>query len=245
MAITAGAAGPRLSATAIRLRGDASAAAKALMSPAPSTGAALEADPIAALAKPSTGGLSVFGAQDVNGVTTTLSPGIYNGGIRVRNGGTARFQAGVYILRGGGSDYGLTTSGTSSLTRVNPWDGVLLFNTNSTYPAAGSTCGPISMAATGTVDLAAPASGTYDGLLLWQDPNCTGDQEMTVTSSWTSFVGTVYLPGSGSRLTMTLNNSVALGAQLVVFRLTVVNSQTLTLNISPTRIFGKTPTLVE
>lgn len=207
------------------------------MSPAPTTGVAAAADPFLALAGPSTTGVPVFGGQTITNGTVTLNPGVYSGLISVGNLGVARLNAGSYIFRAG-----LTTTGTGSLVLAGA-GGVLLYNANGSYPAAGGACGNFSLAGTGTMTLAASKTGSYAGMLIFQHRTCAGGVAVTVRTG-TSLSGTIYVPAA--TLTMTAANNVTIASQIVAYELVIAGSGTLTMNFTPASITGtRVPSLVE
>jgi Putative Flp pilus-assembly TadE/G-like len=96
------------------------------------------------------------------GTTVHIPPGTYCGGITIT--GTIQnvvFDSGSYILVGGG----LQINGGVNVTGA----GVTFFNT---YPGTlTNKYGAIDIEGTGTVNLSAPTSGPYAGLLFYQDPS--------------------------------------------------------------------------
>ena len=165
--------------------------------PPPETGVTVPVnDPFAAYPPPDTDGVPVRTCCG-----PVLSPGIYPGGINTS--GTVTMQPGIYILQGGG----LSLQGGAS--RISG-TGVLIFNTTSSYPATGGTCGPIEFQSN-SFDLTAPTSGTYRGLVLWQDAACTLPMSLGGSASG-QVVGTIYLPTAafemGGSSTVNLNSAV-------------------------------------
>jgi hypothetical protein len=226
-----------LTATFHRVTGNVKAGEAAQMIPAPTTGVAAAADPFVSLAGPSTTGLPVFGGQTITNATVTLSPGVYTGLVTVGNLGIARLNAGNYIFRAG-----LTTTGSGSLVLAGS-GGVLLYNANASYPAAGGSCGNLSLAGTGTMTLSASRTGSYAGMLLFQDRNCTNATALTVRTG-TSLAGTFYVPAA--TLTITVANNVTIASQIVAYELTVAGTSTLTMTFTPASITGtRVPSLVE
>ncbi|HEV2198260.1 MAG TPA: pilus assembly protein TadG-related protein [Bryobacteraceae bacterium] len=99
------------------------------------------------------------GTKITTGLTVTLSPGTYCGGISITGSvQNVIFSPGEYILVGGGLSIngGVNVSGS----------GVTFFNT---YDQSNKY-GAISITGSGTVDFTAPTSGTDKGLLFYQDP---------------------------------------------------------------------------
>jgi hypothetical protein len=110
---------------------------------------------------PSYGSCTANNYKVTNGTTVTIPSGTYCGGISI-SGSVQNivFSGGSYILVGGG----LTINGSVNVTGT----GVTFFDT---YPNSQSNkYGAISITGSGTVNLSAPTSGTYKGLLFYQDP---------------------------------------------------------------------------
>jgi len=229
--------GGQLIATFHRVTGNVTPANAARMSPAPTTGVAAAADPFASLAGPSTTGVPVFAGQTITNATVTLSPGVYTGLVTVGNNGIAQLSAGNYIFRAG-----LTATGTGSVVLAGT-GGVLLYNANANYPAVGGSCGSLSLAGTGTMTLSASRTGSYAGMLVFQDRSCTGGAALTVRTA-TSLGGTLYVPAA--TLTISVANSVTIASQIVADRLTLSGNNTLTMTFTPASVVGtRVPSLVE
>lgn len=227
----------RLTATFHRVTGNVKAGDAAQMTPAPTTGVAAAANPFASVVGPTTTGVPVYGGQTITNGTVTLSPGVYTGLISVGNLGIARLNAGNYIFRAG-----LTTTGTGSLVLAGS-GGVLLYNANASYPAAGGACGNVSLAGTGTMTLAASRTGSYAGMVIFQDRNCANGAALTVRTG-TSLSGTLYVPAA--TLTITAANGVTIASQIVAHELTLSGNNTLTMTFTPASITGtRVPSLVE
>jgi len=170
------------------------------ISPTPNTGVVPMEDPLGYLQPPSPPCTSTTGCNaadcsahptltQVNG-TTTLQPGTYCGGIRVKNG-TATLSPGTYILVGGG----LSTQDTNSHIR-----GSDLFFYN-TYNAANAYS-PIDFNASSDVQIAAATSGAYAGVLFMQDRGCctsTMPAESFQGGATSFFEGILYFPKSQVR----------------------------------------------
>lgn len=232
--------GDQLTGMYHRVTGNVTPAVAGRMSPAPTVGVAATADPFATLSGPSTTGLPLFSGQTISGVTATLNPGVYSGLVTVGSNGIARLGAGVYVFQAG-----LRSTNNGSIVPATT-GGVLIYNTYSNYPSApgaSPSCGSISLAGTGQLTLAAAKSGSYAGMVLFQDRNCATDAAITVRAS-TSLGGSAYLPAA--LLTVTLAGDTTMNSQVVASRLTVTGSFVLTLNFAPGSVTGRrVPSLLE
>jgi Flp pilus assembly protein TadG len=139
--------------------------------PSAITNAPRVGDPFSGLATPSPGP-----AQSVpNGSgNKTLSPGTYSGGMDLK--GNVTLNPGVYYVTGGDfkTNSGATVSGT----------GVTI------YMAAGSN---VSMNGNSTVDIQAPTSGTYSGVLFFGDRSGTGINTFNGNNT-SHLTGDLYFP---------------------------------------------------
>jgi len=232
--------GHRLTGMYHRVTGNVSGGVAGRMSPAPTVGVAATADPFATLTGPSTTGLPLYSGQTISGVTVTLNPGVYGGLVTVGSNGIARLNPGVYVFQAG---FRSTNNGSIVPATTG---GVLIYNTYSNYPSApgGSpSCGSISFAGTGQLTLAASKSGSYAGMVLFQDRSCTTNAAITVGAG-TSFAGSAYLPAA--LFTVTLAGDTTMSSQIVANRLTVTGSFVLTLNFTPGSVTGRrVPSLLE
>ena len=87
----------------------------------------------------------------------TLGPGNYCSGISVKGNKDVVLTAGTYVITGGGVDFNGT--GTVSGTGVTLYFG----------PGGGSITFPWNQ----TIKLTAPTTGTYAGILVYQNPGNT------------------------------------------------------------------------
>lgn len=153
------------------------------ISPAPSTGAASVADPLGSLSAPSGGACNYTNYSPGYGHWTP-SPGVYCGGITINNGATAAFSPGVYYVEGGGVDFG----GGATITGT----GVIFYLTsNATYAYKSAE---IDNGV--NVTLSAPSSGTYQGILFFQDrsePTSAAAASFAGGANM-SLAGTLYFP---------------------------------------------------
>lgn len=184
--------GASITAQSIEVGGGYSGAASAF-NPTPQTGVAPLPDPLTNLQVPTYSGCD-FSNVKISGGTTSLTAGVYCGGITI-SGATVAFAKGTYILNGGG----LTISGGSSSVTG---DGVTFLNTSNGYAYK-----PITISGGGYVNLSAATSGDFTGILFFQDRNITSSAQNTISGGSTTVLGgTLYFPttklvysgGSGS-----------------------------------------------
>jgi hypothetical protein len=137
-------------------------------------------------------------STDANGVTT-YTPGSYNN-ITINSTDKVIFQPGVYTIDGnfkinGGASVcggGVATfgAGTMTCTQDGAGDGASFYMTgnNSTFTTNGSD----------TVEMYAPNSGTYEGLLFYQSPS---NNDATFNGTGASFFqGALYAPDAKIRM---------------------------------------------
>jgi len=123
-----------------------------------------------------------------NGVTVTIPPGTYCGGISISGSVTnVIFSPGQFILVGGG----LSINGGVNVTG----SAVSFFNT---YPGTQSNkYDAISINGSGSVTLTAPTSGNYKALLFYQDPRVSwsASNGSIITGAANSvYNGIIYFP---------------------------------------------------
>ena len=166
------------------------------ITPTPNTGVTPFPDPLRGLPVPSPCD-SAGGCNSANcsahptrlsiNADTTLYPGTYCGGIWVKNA-TVTFSPGQYIIVGGG----IGTQDTNSHIRGT---NTFFYNTYNSANAYGA----FDFNANSDVQLSAPTSGTYAGILAFQDRNCcvAGSITESFQGGATSFYeGTIYYPKS-------------------------------------------------
>lgn len=190
------------------------------ITPAPLTGQPYFKDPLAWLPAVPVSSLPVIknARWVLNNQTETLQPGVYKGGIQLKNTSVAMLRPGIYVFDGGGLDIGAQASVCSISSAGSPTDctnwstkcsdadcGVLLFN-RGTQSGSGAM-GQITDGAGATVLLKAyddramgGAYPEYRNLLLWQDgtPAATNSyaQPTVLLNGGGSFniSGTIYAP---------------------------------------------------
>ena len=144
--------------------------------------------------------------------TPTLSPGTYCNGITIKGNTTATFSPGPYILMGGG----LKVSGSATLNGT----GVTFFLTQGlTY-----TYGPLSISGTTVLNLKAPESGPFYGILFHQDPSIAANQ------AGSTLTGSVSLTGEGVFYFPTTNLAWSGSASGNQSRYLILIADTVTLN---------------
>ena len=130
-------------------------------------------DPFAGLAQPAVSGacLSLPGGL----AAMTLSPGRYCGGGNLK--GTKTFSSGVYVMDGGTFriNSGAIVSG-SSVTFFLTNDATVDFNGNA------------------DIDLSAPTSGTYKGILFYGDPDNSYNSNKFNGTASSKLTGALYFP---------------------------------------------------
>jgi hypothetical protein len=165
-------------------------------------------DPLAYLPKPSVPACGTSttnpytgspGPLDLKSSSFTLNPGNYCGGIVVELGANVTFTGSTtdaYVLTStSGSNGGLTVNvNAGTLTGSN----VMFYNSGPQ--------GSINFQG-GTVNLAAPTSGTYQGVLFFQDANTAGATFGAGIASGSSLTGAFYFPNADD-----LSFAVDLGA---------------------------------
>jgi hypothetical protein len=176
-------------------------------SPAPVSGVAAVANPLQNLTGPSSTGITNYGAVAISGSTSrTINPGIYSQ-ISISGNALVTFNPGLYLIEGGG----FTVSGTASVVG----SGVTLYNTSSNYPSATGAYGGITLSGSGSINLSAPISGPYTGVVILQPSANT--RALSVSGNATGLVGTLYAPAAQ----VIISGNARLNAALVVDRLSI------------------------
>jgi len=185
----------------------------ASVTPTPTTGTTAVADPLASLPAPTYSGCD-HTSFSASGGTYTLNPGVYCAGISITGQTTLTLNPGIYILNGGGLS---STSANTSITG----NGVFFYNTSNGY-----SFGPLSLAGGTSITLTAPTSGTYQGILWFQDRAITSSATNSfVGGSTFNTSGAIYMP-TGS-LDFKGNSSTAQTMALIVDSLDVVGTSAL------------------
>jgi Flp pilus assembly protein TadG len=153
------------------------------ITPVPATGCPRLADPLAALPTPTR--WPTNHCDHTNGTfgpgTFTLSPGVYCGGIEVKADTTVTLQPGVYQIVGGGSFK--ATSGSRVVG-----DGVHI------NVGSGAGSGTIDLRGTPELELSAPLTGDYAGVVLYADRSQSGRTHYITGNANMDIDGTLYAP---------------------------------------------------
>jgi hypothetical protein len=178
--------------------------------PNATTGAPQRPDPFASYPKPSISGMTVYSSLP-GGNPMVLYPGIYTVPISAAGGTTIILTSGIYIVKDG-----INGSGNADLQ--SGAGGVFIFNTVMDYPASTGTCRAIRLSGNAQSTLAPMTTGTYAGLLFYQDTACTQAFYISGNGSLAAS-GTIYLPTA--TFVMDGTNATLTGSQLVANRVDV------------------------
>jgi hypothetical protein len=172
--------------------------------PAPVTGIAPVSDPFGSLTPPQYDPASCV-APPANGNWGPAAVGgtvCYSGNIKIQN--TVTMSGGTYVFTG---DLDFTGGGVLNGT------GVTLYFAGPNGQLGGNGSG------TTTINLTAPTTGNYPGILIYQDPNDTNTGEFNGTPIET-FTGIVYMPSATFELSGNTsfggNNTTTLTTDLIV-----------------------------
>jgi hypothetical protein len=200
-----------ISAQAIGIVGNYSQTGSGSISPTPTTGMTAVSDPLS-LTAPSYVASSCNAAFNHSGSSSVTIPGpstpggtICYDGISNTGGGTITFPTGTYVINGN-----FTNSGSSGLSGLS---GVTF------YMAPGNNT--LSISGSGTINLSAPNTGVYSGILFYQDLGDTKTMSISGSSSGT-FSGIFYAPGA--ELDLTGSAGAAFDTDLVVSSLKITGS---------------------
>jgi Flp pilus assembly protein TadG len=173
-----------LTATSIGIVGGYSVSSGSAVNPNPTTGVAPINDPLASLMPPSFSASSCLTNPNFGGGGTyTVGAGgttCYNG-LTVAGGTTVYFNPGVYVINGA-----FSVSGGAALSG----SGVTFYLT----PGAS-----VSITGGGVLDLIAPTSGTYNGILFYEDRSDTQSGSIA-GGAYSTLEGILYFPDASLAL---------------------------------------------
>ena len=171
----------KLNVLSLKVVGGAVLSNNATVSPTPLTGMYPVEDPFKSLPAPDYAGCDYTNLQPHG--TVTLSPGVYCGGLKISSGSTITFSPGNYILNGGGL---MVSSSNATLTGSE----VMFYNTSNGY-----SFGTITITGGATINLSAPRSGTYKGVLFFQDRNINSSANNGIGGGANeTYTGSIYMP---------------------------------------------------
>jgi hypothetical protein len=196
-----------ITAPTIGVVGGYSAGGSSTLTPTPKTGVIAASDPLSYVPAPTVGScahtnFSLNGSSGSSGSPYQLYAGTYCGGISVHGNAVLHFNAGTYVLAGGGMNISANTTMTGS--------GITFYNTTGT-----GGYGAISFNGNSQANFSAPTSGPLAGILFFQDRSIPGSAAGSTISgnSSSTFDGALYFPTT----TLSFNgNSSANGYSIVV-----------------------------
>jgi hypothetical protein len=180
-----------------------------------------QADPYASLANPSIGNGSNAGNVGSNQVKS-LNPGTY-AGMKIQ--GTANLAPGVYYIDGGSLSIG-------SQAVVNG-TGVTFVLTSKSAGTSPSSIATMDINGGSTLNITAPTTGTYAGVLMYQDrraPN-VGQTNNINGNSVSKLQGAIYFPNQEVQFTGTSGMNINC-IKLVARRITFIGNSTIN-NVCP------------
>lgn len=173
------------------------------ISPAAQTGVPTTTDPFATMDPPDIGSCTNSGVTLGSHDTLTISPGVYCGGINLGSQSSLTMQPGVYVIQNG-----LYIGGQATLTGT----GVTIY----------LQTGGVTMNGGASVNLTAPTSGTWQGILFYQARGNTTASNL-VGGTGQLMNGVLYFPSAN--LTYTGGSSAtATQTTLVADTLTMVGN---------------------
>jgi len=135
------------------------------ITPAPVTGARSAGDPLAGIPAPSEGSCTPL--PNLGHGSNVMDPGTYCGALSLNSNLSLTMNPGTYVFKSGGtSSCGFSASGNSSVTA----NGVTIY--------VKDTCS-VSITGNGNINMSAPSSGLYQGVLFFEDRNDTTSSSLT------------------------------------------------------------------
>jgi len=159
-------------------------------------------DPLSDLEPPTFGGCDHTNTKYSSG-SHTLSPGVYCKGISLSSTAQVEFEPGVYIIDGGS----LSATGNSAQMHG---EGVTFFFTDG---------GSLGLAGQGSIELSAPTSGDYKGILFFGDPEEPAGLGHSVSGGANMvYEGTMYFPTGDLSFTGNGSGSTVAGYTVAIAR---------------------------
>jgi hypothetical protein len=175
-------------------------------------------DPYASLANPSPGSCTYNPFSAPGGSSITLSPGTYCGGLTVSSYNNVYFTAGTYYIANG--NLSITSSNNVTCSNCTGGAGVTFVLTQTT--GNNNDIGGVNISSENNVTLSAPSSGTYAGILVYQDRRASVGT-MTSTTKYfnvsslnnATLNGAIYFPNN--RIQVSSINNVGANATCTVW----------------------------
>jgi Flp pilus assembly protein TadG len=184
-------------------RGSLYATSYGHMVPAPSAAMTNQStsivDPYASLSTPAPGVCTYTNYQEPSGSTLTLTAGTYCGGLTITSKANIYFTAGTYYISNG--DLVLQSDNTISCSNCTSGAGVTFVLTQTS--GNNADIGGASITSQNSVTLSAPNSGTYKGVLFYQDRRVAAGTMQSTSKIFTlsslntaTLSGAVYFPNN-------------------------------------------------
>jgi hypothetical protein len=128
-----------------------------------------------------------------------------------------------------GGDLDIDTTSIDPVT-LQQCDGqVFIFNTTSNYPSSGGTCTGAVVSGNHDITLNAMTTGTYAGMLFYQDSSCTAALSWGGTSFALTSTGTIYLPNAA----FTANGQPTIAGGQIVAKTVNLGNATMDITFNP------------
>lgn len=195
-----------ITASTIGVVGGYSSNGNVTFAPTPKKGIVAAADPLAYVQAPSYGAcghtnFSLNGNNGTSGSPYQMYAGVYCGGISVNGNSYLKFNAGTYVLAGGG----MLINGNSTTIGT----GVTFYNTTGSggYKA-------ITLNGNVVLNLSAPTSGALSGILFFQDRTIASGSAPSIINgnSGSTIDGALYFPTT----TLTYNGNSSINGYSIV-----------------------------
>ena len=162
-----------------------------------------------------------------SGGLCSVAPGTY-GSISIQ-GSTVDFGAGTYVVDGNFTVNGNSTICDSTNTNCSGMTSQpIATNGGVTFYITGSSSS-VNIDGTTNTYLAAPTTGTYAGILFYQDPNDTSAATLSGTSN-SFYEGALYFPTAQLNFGGTMTNTTAAYTVIVSFDLKIFGTSNITIN---------------
>jgi hypothetical protein len=158
-------------------------------------------DPYASLATPVAGTCTYTNYVPPSGANLTLLPGTYCGGLTITNKSNVYFTAGTYYIANG--DLVITSDNNVACSDCTTSGGVTAGTTFVLTQTTGNDAdiGGVSITSENNVSLNAPSTGTYAGVLFYQDRNVAAGTMISTSKIFTvaslnnaTLMGAIYFP---------------------------------------------------